>query len=873
MDPISKALVSTNGKTPPKASWFIFFKGSGRGYAFATDSVNLYIAGSVDNTSSFLVKLTFDGILIWQKKLDGAGTESAYGAVTDGSGNIIIGGTTTSAGAGVDDGFSCIYNSSGSLIANTTKVLGGTNSDNFYSGLVLGLNNTYYLAGSTILNTRQAGLIAKYDATSALVWQSTLSSATVSIDTNDITIDTTSNDIYIGGVAQGSKILIAKYNSSGVIQWQRELNIVQGNQINYATGIVIASGTAVYTACRVSSDTINKYDVALVKYNNLGTLQWQKTLRLTASTASVSTAAVATDQTFVYVAVTTEGGALIYKVDSNGVLQWVNKINYLKNASLSMSVEDILYNDNALYITGILQNAPYAAKLPSDGTGAGSYGELGYGPYGSYSWFDSGLTETTPTYTSAAGTLTDAAATLTESNATFLPEVSYAPYKSWIKRYGGSGDVIFGIEVETSDAPFIRVVGGFTNGTNPQGVRDIYYAELNLQGQIITNRRSGEATVTAIGYALTRTEKDDSDFIVVGSIISSAQGATGDIYIQEVDNSVLSSISIRSLVESGHTNVPTDVASLNRVVSTFCISGKKITSGTVSGAKVIYLLSATGVSWQRIIGAGTVTSAEGVALAESGLNVYVSGYTTNGIAGQTATHLFLAKYNSSGVIQWQRSLSTGTTNDVFGSKVAVDSLENVYVTGSVRVGASNTDSDILVVKYDSSGTIQWQRRLGSVGGVNQFGVGIDTDSSNNVYIAGYGPNGISSLDSIILAKYNSIGTLQWHTSISSGIASSNMAVTDLKVHADGYIYVVGRMYTTGNSEDQGTFIARLPQDGTNTGIYGDLEYTTANLINAATTLTSAASTLTDAADSMTMTSPAGFTQADTSITIGPGAGK
>jgi uncharacterized protein (DUF2147 family) len=871
MDPISKALVSTNGNTPPKASWFIFFKNSASslGTALATDSVNLYIAGSLDNTSSFLVKLTADGIPIWQKKLDGAGVESAYGAVVDGSGNIIIGGTTTSAGAGGTDGFSCIYNSSGSLIANTTKVLGGTNSDDFYSGLVLGLSNTYYLAGSTILNTRQAGLIAKYDATSALVWQSTLSSATVSIDTNDIAIDTTSNDIYIGGVAQGVKILIAKYNSSGVIQWQRELD---GDQINYATGIVIASGTGVYTACRVSSDVVNKYDVALVKHNNLGTLQWQKTLRFTASTQSVTKAVVATDQTFVYVAVDTGGGPLIYKVDANGVLQWVNKIDFLRNASLIMTVDDILYDNNALYITGsFLNNTPYVAKLPSDGTGAGSYGELGYGPYGSYSWFDSGLTETTPTYTSATGTLTDAAATLTESNATFLPEVSYAPYKSWIKRYGGSGDVIFGIEVETSDAPFIRVVGGFTNGTNPRGLRDIYYADLNLQGQIITNRRSGSTADTVIGYALTITNKDTSDFIVVGSTTTSGQGA-GDIYIQEVNNSLLSSISIRLLGETAHTDVPTDVANLNIVASTFYVSGKRITSGTVSGAKVICLLNATTVSWQRIIGVGTVTSAEGVALAESGSNVYVSGYTTNGIAGQTATHLFLAKYNSSGAIQWQRSLSTGTTNDVFGSKVTVDSLENVYVTGSVRVGASNTDPDILVVKYNSSGTIQWQRRLGSVGG-NQFGVGIDTDSSNNVYIAGYGPNGISSLDCIILAKYNSSGTLQWQRSISSGIASSNMAVTDLKAHADGYIYVVGRMYTTGNSENQGTFIARLPQDGTNTGIYGDLEYITTTLTDAATTLTSAASTLTDAADSMTMTSPAGFTQADTSITIGPGAGK
>ena len=66
-----------------------------------------------------------------------------------------------------------------------------------------------------------------------------------------------------------------------------------------------------------------------------------------------------------------------------------------------------------------------------------------------------------------------------------------------------------------------------------------------------------------------------------------------------------------------------------------------------------------------------------------------------------------------------------------GNKVVVDSSDNVYVCGESYTSGTGA----LIVKYDSSGTIQWQRKLGgSSHSANGFGIAID--SSDNLYITG-----------------------------------------------------------------------------------------------------------------------------------------
>ena len=104
--------------------------------------------------------------------------------------------------------------------------------------------------------------------------------------------------------------------------------------------------------------------------------------------------------------------------------------------------------------------------------------------------------------------------------------------------------------------------------------------------------------------------------------------------------------------------------------------------------------------------------ANGVATDSSG-NVYVTGGTKGGLDGNTSagnTDLFVIKYNSSGTRQWTKQL--GTDDSDWAQGVATDSSGNVYVTGRTQGGLDGNTSagewswDIFVVKYNSSGTKQ-----------------------------------------------------------------------------------------------------------------------------------------------------------------------
>jgi uncharacterized delta-60 repeat protein len=198
--------------------------------------------------------------------------------------------------------------------------------------------------------------------------------------------------------------------------------------------------------------------------------------------------------------------------------------------------------------------------------------------------------------------------------------------------------------------------------------------------------------------------------------------------------------------------------------------------------------SAGAVQWQRTLTGGSTETGYGVAV-DSGDNVYVVGKSAS--SGGNGDDFLLAKYNSSGTLQWQRSLGGGTTDRGYG--IAVDSNDYVYVTGfsnSTGEGAG----DFLLAKYDSSGTIQFQRTLGSTAYDEARSVAID--SSDNVYVFGI-TYSITDGDAL-LAKYNSSGTLQWQRSLGGAGTDDGREVA---IDSSDNVYVVGYTISEGTGSN------------------------------------------------------------------------
>jgi len=202
--------------------------------------------------------------------------------------------------------------------------------------------------------------------------------------------------------------------------------------------------------------------------------------------------------------------------------------------------------------------------------------------------------------------------------------------------------------------------------------------------------------------------------------------------------------------------------------------------------------------WTKQLGSSESDSGSGVTTDSSG-NIYVTGYTGGGLDGNTFsgghTDIFLVKYDSSGTKQWTKQLGTSSFDS--GNDVTTDSSGNIYVTGKTSGSLDgNTDpggdwNDIILVKYDSSGTRQWIKQLGS--SLNDWGDGVTTDSSGNIYITGFthgylDGNTNSGWSDIFLVKYNSSGSKQWTKQLGTSKDERGLGVT---TDSSENIYVTG----------------------------------------------------------------------------------
>ena len=220
---------------------------------------------------------------------------------------------------------------------------------------------------------------------------------------------------------------------------------------------------------------------------------------------------------------------------------------------------------------------------------------------------------------------------------------------------------------------------------------------------------------------------------------------------------------------------------------------------------------------------GTNLYGKDVAVDNSG-NIYISGYGSGfGDGGDTV----VAKYNSSGNHQWTRAISSPAFDGV-----GFMTTDGTYIYVNVNNGSDPSTS---LVKLNSSGNIVWQRKITASGATNLAVQAMDTDSAGNIYVSGYkGPRlGQSNGTDGFYAKWNSSGTLQWQRYITSD--ANQYPAFKLSVDDSGSIYICGRNYHTGYLT---LMVAKIPEDGSLTGTYGSYTFGDTNYTEGAASFSS-----------------------------------
>jgi len=221
------------------------------------------------------------------------------------------------------------------------------------------------------------------------------------------------------------------------------------------------------------------------------------------------------------------------------------------------------------------------------------------------------------------------------------------------------------------------------------------------------------------------------------------------------------------------------------------VSGFTRSDGTINGTDVqIAKYDTNGnLQWQKTLGsAGLAQQGVSMSVVKSTGDFYVVGISLASSGSPQYYRGLILKYNSSGVLQWQRSLTPSvSSNDVVTVGVSTDSLGNVYIIGNTITPSSSLGQGILV-KYNSSGTIQWQVGLTKSSGQSSYD-GIVIDSSNNIFVCGFALTGVGGTSYGIVSKYNTSGTLQWKKQI--GDSGGNPYLNGISVDSSGNIYTTG----------------------------------------------------------------------------------
>ncbi|MFX1321180.1 MAG: SBBP repeat-containing protein [Promethearchaeota archaeon] len=169
----------------------------------------------------------------------------------------------------------------------------------------------------------------------------------------------------------------------------------------------------------------------------------------------------------------------------------------------------------------------------------------------------------------------------------------------------------------------------------------------------------------------------------------------------------------------------------------------------------------------------------GIAL-DSAENIYATGYSFN-MSNEFDSDLILIKFDNLGNVQY--NYTWGRNREDFGSRIVLDSSNNIYLTGQY---ARSSGTDICLLKYNNLGVFQWNRTLDKNN--FEYGTGIALDSSENVYVSGITLVGSPTNYDMVLIKYNNAGTMLWNrTWGKTGVEIT----TDIAINSEDTIYLAG----------------------------------------------------------------------------------
>ena len=290
----------------------------------------------------------------------------------------------------------------------------------------------------------------------------------------------------------------------------------------------------------------------------------------------------------------------------------------------------------------------------------------------------------------------------------FILKLNSSGTFQWVKSYGGSNGNDLGRDVAIDSSDNVYMLGAFRTtvdfgggNVTSNGNADVFLVKLNSSGVfqwVYTAGGTGDDGVRALAL-----DSGDNPYIT-GNFASTVNFGSGNI------------------------------------------------TAANSNDLFILKLNSSG-AYQNIYTSNidTTTKAKGLFIDSSG-NIYATGTFQNTVnfgGGNITTSgkdIYLLKLNSSFAFQWVKrfAVDNGEAGPAIGTAVTVDEDGNVYSVGEIAgtfdlgggTQALGSNEEAYIVKHDSSGTFQWSKTFGGVGGYDNRVQDIVIDSNDFIIAVG-----------------------------------------------------------------------------------------------------------------------------------------
>ncbi|MBK8846328.1 MAG: SBBP repeat-containing protein [Bacteroidetes bacterium] len=773
--------------------------------AVLTDnSNNSYAAGYSITPSSnrdiLLVKYDQNGSLIWKNVYDGAGNgpDEALAIAIDAS-NVYITGYQKGAGTG-NDFITIKYDLNGSIVWTVAYNYLANESDQSNSITTDNNGNVYITGQSDIdpsVNSNEDYVTIKYNSAGQQQWEKRKNGFGNGTDRPVKVLTDNSNNVYVTGRSnngQNDDYMTIKYNDAGQEQW---VKLFDRNDNDRATDMVVDKtwGDVIVTG---RSDNGSNFDYGTVKYNTLGTQQWQ------------AIHDYLDDDRATHVALDGQGNVFV-----------TGQSDFDPSAGINFNITTVVYNN-----TGVFQwNITYAGAAGNDEV------PMGIVPTGFAECVITGYTDTDPTASIVNDMVTQ--------------RYDAAGNVMWTQTYNHTGTSNDQVGAATRDPNGNIVVVGFTETAPNMDALALWYDMAGNNTHLASYNGSGDNLDNALamvtntagevflaGY--TTTYQQDRNMCIVkidanGNTAWSKQyNGTSSYNPDEAHALVMGAnhIYVAGYLRNSNQSFDYYTLKLNLLGDTVwtrsynyaAVNGSdKAFSVGIDASENVYVAGRSDQSpnaisnndafiicyqtngtkkWdKRINGSGNGDDEWITCKVTTAGNVYAVGNTYNG----SNTDLLIAKFDNAGNQQWLKTLDGANGNDE-ARGMYLDNNENVYVTG-FATASGGTYKDIVTLKYDNAGNLQWNKTYSGPGGANDNGKAITADGAGNVYVAGnidIDNDTLTSNDDVVVLKYDGNGNYIW-AQANNGAAIGNDDASDITMDAAGNIIIASTMDNTTNA--------------------------------------------------------------------------